>query len=119
MSKKRTTDFNEYLADQLKDPKFAKVYEEESGKIDLAIELARIRQEAGISQRELAKRVGTRQSVIARMENPEYTGYSVRMLRRIAAALDVSIKIEFEPIKRSSRRTNRRHCEQQAAAGSR
>ena len=117
MSKKRTTDFNEYLSEQLKDPKFAKVFEEESGKIDLAIELARIRQEAGISQRELAKRVGTTQSVISRMENPEYTGYSVRMLRRIAAALDVSVKIEFKPIKKSSRRANRHHPEQQAAAG--
>ncbi|MBZ0271125.1 helix-turn-helix domain-containing protein [bacterium] len=91
------------MRDELNDPQFAKVYEVESQKIDLAIELARIREKAGLTQRELAKRVGTTQSVIARMENPEYTGYSVRMLQRIAAGLGTRVKIAFEPAGKSKR----------------
>ncbi len=96
---KRSDDFREYLAGELRDPAFAAVFEEEKEKVDLAIKLLKIRRRAGLSQKELADRIGTSQSVIARMENPEYSGYSIRMLRRIASALGTRLQIEFRPIK--------------------
>jgi len=108
MKNKRNDDFNEYLAEQLKDPEFAAVFDEEKEKIDLAIKILRIRQEAGLSQKELAQRIGTTQSVIARMENPEYSGYSIRMLRRIAAALGSRLFIDFKPIKQTPQSPRRR-----------
>ena len=101
MKTKRNDDFHEYLNEQLKDPKFAAVFDEEKEKIDLAIKILKFRQGAGLSQKELAARIGTTQSVIARMENPEYSGYSVRMLRRIATALGARLSIDFKPIKHS------------------
>jgi transcriptional regulator with XRE-family HTH domain len=51
---------------------------------------------AGWTQTELAKRVGTTQSVIARLEDAEYTGHSLVMLERIAASCGGSLKLRAE-----------------------
>jgi predicted transcriptional regulator len=50
---------------------------------------------AGLTQKELAKLVGTTQSVIARLEDADYEGHSLSMLNRIAAALNKRIDIRF------------------------
>lgn len=56
------------------------------------------RQEAGLSQTELAKLVGTTQSVISRLEDADYEGYSLPMLKRVAAALHKQVEIRFVPV---------------------
>lgn len=53
------------------------------------------RNKAGLTQKDLAKLVGTTQSVIARLEDADYDGHSLRMLNRIAAALNKRIDIRF------------------------
>ena len=116
MKNKQNDDFGEYLKDQLRDPGFSAVFEEEKEKVDLAIKILNIRRKAGLSQKELAERIGTTQSVIARMENSAYSGYSVRMLRRIAAALGTRLYIDFRPIKHA-RGSMRRRPQGRAAAG--
>jgi len=55
------------------------------------------RNEAGLSQAELAERIGTKQSVISRLEDADYEGHSLNMLHRIAAALGQSVEIRFLP----------------------
>ena len=47
-----------------------------------------LRKTAGLSQRELAKLIGTTTSAICRLEDADYEGYSLVMLTRVAAALD-------------------------------
>lgn len=64
--------------------------------IDLAILVREMRDNAGITQAELAKKVGTTQSVIARLEDAEYAGHSLTMLERIAAACGVALKLRAE-----------------------
>ena len=64
------------------------------------------RNKAGLSQAELAKRVGTKQSVISRLEDADYEGHSLTMLQRIAAALGQCVEIRFlatEKVVRGSR----------------
>ena len=56
------------------------------------------RSSAGLTQRELADRVGTTQSVIARLEDADYTGHSLSMLQRIARALNRRVEINLLPI---------------------
>jgi ribosome-binding protein aMBF1 (putative translation factor) len=53
------------------------------------------RNKAGISQAELAEKIGTRQSVISRLEDADYDGHSLTMLQRIAAALGQCVEIRF------------------------
>jgi ribosome-binding protein aMBF1 (putative translation factor) len=53
------------------------------------------RKNHGLSQAKLAAAVGTTQSVIARLEDANYEGHSLRMLRRIAEALGYDVEIRF------------------------
>jgi ribosome-binding protein aMBF1 (putative translation factor) len=55
------------------------------------------RAEAGLTQRELAKKVGTTASVICRLEDADYEGHSLPVLRRIAAALGRRIEMRLVP----------------------
>ncbi len=56
------------------------------------------RQEEDLTQSELAKRVGTTQSVISRLEDADYEGHSLPMLRKIAHALNRQVEMRFIPI---------------------
>ncbi|MCY7320620.1 MAG: helix-turn-helix transcriptional regulator, partial [Phormidesmis sp. CAN_BIN36] len=56
------------------------------------------RTQAGLTQQQLADRIGTKQSVIARLEDAEYEGHSLSMLQKIAQALDQQLEIHLIPI---------------------
>jgi ribosome-binding protein aMBF1 (putative translation factor) len=64
--------------------------------IDLALLVREMREDAGLTQAELARKVGTTQSVIARLEDAEYTGHSLAMLERIAAVCGIALKLHAE-----------------------
>jgi ribosome-binding protein aMBF1 (putative translation factor) len=66
---------------------------------DVARKIYDLRMKAGLSQRALAKLVGTTASVVCRLEDADYEGHSLAMLNRIAAALDKRVEIRFLPIK--------------------
>lgn len=57
--------------------------------------IASIRAEAGLTQRQLAKLIGTTASVICRLEDADYEGHSLATLNRIAAALNRKLEIRF------------------------
>ncbi len=65
---------------------------------DVARQIHGLRTEAGLTQRELAKLVGTTASVICRLEHDDYSGHSLAMLRRIGAALNKRVEIRFVPV---------------------
>lgn len=56
------------------------------------------RAEAGLTQSDLAKLVGTTQSVISQLEDAEYSGHSLSMLERIAKALNRRVEIRLLPL---------------------
>jgi ribosome-binding protein aMBF1 (putative translation factor) len=62
------------------------------------------RTKAGLSQAELAEKLGTKQSVISRLEDADYEGHSLNMLQRIAAALGQNLEIRFLPPAKARRR---------------
>lgn len=55
-----------------------------------------MREAAGFTQTELAREACTTQSVIARLEDADYTGHSLTMLERVAAACGVALKLHAE-----------------------
>ena len=67
---------------------------------DVARKILQLRNEAGLSQRQLAKLVGTTASVICRLEDADYKGHSLAMLRRIAAALQQRVEIRFVSLRK-------------------
>jgi len=69
---------------------------------EIARKIRELRAAAVLTQTQLAKLVGTTASVICRLEDAEYEGHSLAMLRRIAGALNQRIEIRFVPIRRSA-----------------
>jgi DNA-binding XRE family transcriptional regulator len=69
----------------------------------VARELYALRARAGLTQAELARLVGTSRTVISRLENDDYQGHSLAMLRRIARALDMRVEVRFVPASRKRR----------------
>jgi ribosome-binding protein aMBF1 (putative translation factor) len=61
------------------------------------------RTEAGLSQRELADMIGSKQPVIARLEDADYAGHSLSMLQRIADALQQRLEVRMVPAKAAQR----------------
>jgi len=87
------------------DAKRIQEYEEEVLNAEIARKVYDLRTKAGISQRELAKRVGTSASAICRLEASDYEGHSLYMLKRIAEALDRRVEIRFVPVRRKQLKT--------------
>ena len=52
---------------------------------------------AGLTQSQLAKAAGTTQQVISQLEDADYEGHSVTLLRRIAAALNSHVEVRLVP----------------------
>ena len=73
--------------------------EEERANAEVARKIYALRRKAGLTQRELAKLVGTTSSVVCRLEDADYWGHSLSMLRRIAAALDKRVEIRFVSVR--------------------
>lgn len=61
----------------------------------VAREIRQLREKAGLTQHELAERVGTSTSATCRLEDAEYTGRSLSMLKRIAVALEKRLEVHF------------------------
>ncbi len=92
----KKTNFDLYLEEQLKDPDFAERFERAGEAWDVALQLAALREKAGLSQKDLARRLKTSQQNISRLESPSYEGHSLAMLRRVANALGASVRVTFE-----------------------
>jgi len=72
-----------------------KLIEAERASADIAQMIYDARTQAGLTQEELAKKVGTKQPVIARLEDADYEGHSLTMLQRIARALNRTLRVEM------------------------
>lgn len=77
------------------DPNFKLDMEKERQRMDMAQQIYDARMEAGLTQSQLAKLVGTTPSVISRLEDSDYEGHSMNMIRRIAKALGKEFRFEF------------------------
>jgi DNA-binding XRE family transcriptional regulator len=93
----KQTDFDRYLKEQLADPEFARRFERAGEAWDVALQLSALRRQAGLSQKELARRVKTSQQQICRLESPDYEGHSLSMLRRVARELRARVRVVIEP----------------------
>ena len=71
----------------------------------LAFQIRLLREKAGLTQADLARRLKTRQSAVARMEDPNYGKHSLAVLHKIASVFDVSAWVEFVPFSTLLQRT--------------
>jgi DNA-binding XRE family transcriptional regulator len=87
-------DFDDILKKELKNPEFKKHYDEYGRQLEIAYQILQLRKKKKISQAQLAKKIGTKQSNVARMEAGQQN-FSVDILGKIAEALGCNVKIMF------------------------
>ena len=96
MSPSATTySFDEYTAQQMKDPEFRAEYEALEVEFDFIRQLIDLRLKRGLSQRALAERAGTRQPRISRLEHGQLGSFE--FLHQVARALDAHLEIHLVP----------------------
>lgn len=82
---------------KLADSQFRQGFEAEAQKLAIGEQLSRLRQEAGLTQAQLAKRIGSTASAISRYENADYDRYELRTLQKIVRACGGHLDITMEP----------------------
>ena len=95
MKKGKVRTFKSRLQEDIKDPEFKAYYQEERQALKLAMKIAELRNQKGLTQQELAKLMGTSQQAISRIESGEYEGFTLKTLEKIAEATGMRVKIEF------------------------
>jgi transcriptional regulator with XRE-family HTH domain len=89
------------------DPKRQAMLDQETTSLESAQLVYQLRTKAGLTQRQLARKVGTTGSVICRMEQADYDG-SLAMLRRITGALNQRLELRAVPIRTVSTSAKRK-----------
>ena len=95
----KLTNFDDFLEKELKRPEVKKEYDALEDEYKLAEEIIKLRQRAGLTQQDLAKKAKTSQPCIARLESGRYQNVSMAFLRRVSRALGFKPHITFRRIK--------------------
>ncbi len=91
---KKAVDFQTYLAKRLENPKFRKYYNEYGKQLEIAYQILQLRKQKKMSQAELAKKLGTKQGNVARMEAGQQN-LTTDTLQKIASIFNRELKIDF------------------------
>ena len=102
MAKRKTLmdDIREELAG---DRRLRAAFQKELARLKIANQIATLRKVYGLSQSELAERIGTKQAGVARMERAGYRGYTMATLAKIAAATGARLNVRLVPSRRAAR----------------
>ena len=92
--KRHHKDFDEFLKESLKNPKIKAEYDRLEPEFAVIMALLEARKKKGMTQQKLAKKMGTKQSVISRVESGR-ANPTVSFLQKLAEALDRRLVIRF------------------------
>jgi DNA-binding XRE family transcriptional regulator len=96
MKAAKTKGAKSWLAGKLSNPQFRRRYEEEAQKLAIGEQLMHVRLRAGLTQAQVAKKIGTTASAISRYENSDYDRYEIRTLQKIVQACGGRLEIVLE-----------------------
>ena len=94
--------FEDWLKKELEDPKFRKGYDQEKRAVFLAYRILTLREKLGLSQKEMAVRMGTSQQAVARLESGAYEGFTLKTLEKVAQALGADLVVDLRRPARKS-----------------
>ncbi|MHB8231897.1 MAG: helix-turn-helix domain-containing protein [bacterium] len=94
MNKKMTTSWEDVKKELLKDPVTYKEYKSLEPEYRIISQMIKIRTEQGLTQKELADKIGTRQSNISRLESGEYNP-SLEFLKKVAKGLNKELVVSL------------------------
>lgn len=88
------TDFEEYVAEKLKDPEFKAEFDALEPEYAIIQAMIDARKESGLTQKELSEKIGINQADISKLERGN-ANPSLRTLKRLAAGMGCTLKVEF------------------------
>jgi ribosome-binding protein aMBF1 (putative translation factor) len=91
------TKFNDYLAEQLKDPEFRREFEALQPEHAVIQAMIDARKASGLTQKELSERTGIAQGDICKLERGN-ANPSIKTLQRLALGMGMVLKVEFIPL---------------------
>jgi len=91
------TKFNDFLAEQLKDPEFRREYEALQPEHAVIQAMIDARKASGLTQKELSERTGIAQGDICKLERGNVNP-SIKTLQRLALGMGMVLKVEFIPL---------------------
>jgi len=91
---KREMDFDYLLKKELKNPEFKKLYDEYGRQLEISYQILQLRKAKKISQADLAQKIGSTQSNVARLEGGNQN-FTIKLLDKVANALDAKLTIKF------------------------
>lgn len=91
-------DFEDWEKKKLRDPQFKAEYDRLQPEFALIEAVLKARKEKGLTQKEIAEKIGTKQSVVSRLERGR-ANPTVSFLKKLASALQTSLEIRFIPTK--------------------
>jgi ribosome-binding protein aMBF1 (putative translation factor) len=96
---KRQKDDLDRLTEKLleQDPSLQEEFVRAEQAWDIAFQIRNLREQAGLTQKQLAELVGTKQSNIARIEDADYTGYTLKTLEKVTKALRARLEVRIVP----------------------
>lgn len=86
---------DEHIAEYMKVPDFKKAWDDLDPEFQVLKAMIKAREKSGVSQAELARRVGTKQSVISRLECGAFSKATLETIKKVADALDMRLEIKF------------------------
>lgn len=89
----------EHIAEQMKDPEFKKAWHDLDPEFELLESMIKAREKMGITQTELAKRMGVKQPALSRLERGAISKATIETLKKIANALGARLVVKLEPKK--------------------
>jgi ribosome-binding protein aMBF1 (putative translation factor) len=89
-------DIDDHLKHKLQDREFRAAYEAEDTRIELILQIIKLREKRGMTQAELAKAIGTRQANVSRLERFD-ANLMLDTLEKVAQALGANLRIDLEP----------------------
>ncbi|OGE08191.1 hypothetical protein A3A60_03695 [Candidatus Curtissbacteria bacterium RIFCSPLOWO2_01_FULL_42_26] len=96
--KRKKDDLDRTIEEALRrDPTLAEGLEKAGQAWDIAFQVYDLRKKTGLTQTQLAKLVGTKQSNIARVESADYSSYTFKTLEKITKALKARLEIRIVP----------------------
>lgn len=84
------------MISDLQQPEFSEGYAESFQDTYMATQIKVLREQNGWTQEDLAKKIGTTQTAISRLENVNYCAWNIKTLRKLARVFRLRLKISFE-----------------------
>lgn len=96
MRKQKIKRLKDRVKAELKNNEFKKYYEEEGVNVKIALEIAKLRKSHHLTQEDLAKKLNIPQQAISRLEQPNYAGYTLKTLIKLADVFNKKLLVRFK-----------------------